>query len=97
MAHAQQHISPAIRYDAARRRLWILGQRCHHGALGALITTTVGAWVATRRVSAPSRLRLAEVRAASRVVLMAGLGGALMLHDLQDHSIWFERGPGSQP
>lgn len=24
-------------YDAARRRLWIAGQRCHHGATGALM------------------------------------------------------------
>jgi hypothetical protein len=27
-------------YDAARRRLWICGQRCHHGATGALIAAT---------------------------------------------------------
>ena len=24
-------------YDGARRRLWIAGQRCHHGATGALL------------------------------------------------------------
>jgi hypothetical protein len=26
-----------IHYDAARKRLWIRGQRCHHGATGALL------------------------------------------------------------
>jgi hypothetical protein len=31
-----------LHYDAARRRLWIYGQRCHHGATGALL---VGAGV----------------------------------------------------
>jgi hypothetical protein len=24
-------------YDSAKRRLWICGQRCHHGATGALL------------------------------------------------------------
>jgi hypothetical protein len=27
-----------IHYDSVRRRLWICGQRCHHGATGALLT-----------------------------------------------------------
>jgi hypothetical protein len=26
-----------LRYDKQRRRLWIAGQRCHHGATGALM------------------------------------------------------------
>jgi hypothetical protein len=26
-----------FRYDKQRRRLWIAGQRCHHGATGALM------------------------------------------------------------
>ena len=26
-----------LHYDAKRRRLWIRGQRCHHGATGALL------------------------------------------------------------
>ncbi len=26
-----------LHYDSHRRRLWILGQRCHHGATGALL------------------------------------------------------------
>src|ERR671922_273108 len=26
-----------VEYDALSRRLWILGQRCHHGATGSLV------------------------------------------------------------
>jgi hypothetical protein len=26
-----------LRYDTSRRRLWIAGQRCHHGATGVLL------------------------------------------------------------
>ena len=28
-----------VHYDRVRHRLWILGQRCHHGATGALVTS----------------------------------------------------------
>ena len=27
-----------IHYDRVRRRLWIFGQRCHHGATGTILT-----------------------------------------------------------
>jgi hypothetical protein len=27
-----------VRYDAERRRIWICGQRMHHGLTGALLT-----------------------------------------------------------
>jgi hypothetical protein len=32
------HLRKPIHYDRVRRRLWICGQRCHHGATGALLT-----------------------------------------------------------
>jgi hypothetical protein len=32
------HISKPIYYDRVRRRLWIFGQRCHHGATGTILT-----------------------------------------------------------
>jgi acyl dehydratase len=35
-----------IHYDAMRRRLWILGQRCHHGAVGALLALAGSALMA---------------------------------------------------
>lgn len=51
-------------YDPIKRRVWIGGQRVHHGMTG---------------------------------VLLAAAGAALMLHDLKDWPMWFERGPGRQP
>jgi hypothetical protein len=30
-------MSSPVRYDAMQRRLWISGQRCHHGATGAFL------------------------------------------------------------
>ena len=33
-----QPLHKPIHYDSVRRRLWIFGQRCHHGATGALLT-----------------------------------------------------------
>ena len=74
-----------VEYDAIRRRLWILGQRCHHGAGGAVIASgaLLGAAAGTMR--------------AGRLAALATAGALLMAHDWQDRSIWFERGPGSQP
>jgi hypothetical protein len=34
----QSPLRKPIYYDSVRRRLWIFGQRCHHGATGALLT-----------------------------------------------------------
>ena len=31
--------TPLLRYDAHRRRLWVGGQRVHHGLTGALLFT----------------------------------------------------------
>jgi hypothetical protein len=30
-------VRQTVHYDSRRRRLWVLGQRCHHGATGALL------------------------------------------------------------
>ena len=70
-------------YDAARRRLWIYGQRCHHGATGALLATAAVA--ATLRLNTPA---MAPLIAA---------GSVLMVHDWRDRSIWFQRGWQNQP
>lgn len=32
------------RYDSQRRRVWVLGARIHHGALGVALVV-VGAWL----------------------------------------------------
>jgi hypothetical protein len=78
-----QHHS-LIHYDAARRRLWIAGQRCHHGATGAIVAS-----LAASRLIAP-RLRLAPAA-------LLATGTILMLDDWHDRSIWFKRGWQNQP
>lgn len=79
--------TPVIYYDAARRRLWIAGQRCHHGATGALLAGAAAAGLAA------SRLRLSG----AAVPLLLATGTALMADDWHDRSIWFQRGWQSQP
>jgi len=72
-----------LHYDARRRRLWVLGQRCHHGAGGGVLLAAAG--VAARNLGS------------SALVALGATGGLLMAHDWSDRSIWFERGAGSQP
>jgi hypothetical protein len=79
-----------VEYDALRRRVWILGQRCHHGATGTLVAAV--AFLALAAESA------ADPDPAPRSIFAAvAAGGALMMvHDWKDRAIWFERGRGSQ-
>jgi hypothetical protein len=82
-----QH-SPARRplyYDAVRRRLWIGGQRCHHGATGALLALVAGLGLGA------STLR------PRRGVALLATGSLLMAHDWHDRPLWFERGWQAQP
>jgi hypothetical protein len=72
-----------LHYDAARRRLWIYGQRCHHGATGALLAGA-GAAVGT-----------AALTPAATALFAAGT--VMMVHDWHDRSIWFQRGWQNQP
>jgi hypothetical protein len=74
-----------IHYDAVRRRLWICGQRCHHGATGAVLTAAAAAGLAASTVRA------------GRALTLVATGSLLMAHDWKDRPIWFERGLGSQP
>ena len=76
-----------IHYDALRRRLWIYGQRCHHGATGAILTA-VGA------VGALASFK--PLRPVGPVALLA-TGTLLMAHDWKDRPIWFQRGWQNQP
>jgi hypothetical protein len=75
-----------IEYDAVRHRLWLCGQRCHHGATGALLTALALGGLATARSKPRSGLGA-----------LVATGSLLMVHDWKDRSIWFERGAGSQP
>lgn len=72
-----------VHYDTTRRRLWIYGQRCHHGATGALLA------------SAGAAVTLATLTPACAAMVAAGT--VLMVHDWHDRSIWFERGWQNQP
>jgi hypothetical protein len=94
MRHSQHPHQPAVHYDFARHRLWILGQRCHHGAVGAVLAATAWAWIAS-----PARARDAsgQAHSASPAIVLASAAGALMAHDWKDHALWFERGAGTQP
>jgi hypothetical protein len=70
-----------LRYDSKARRLWIAGQRCHHGATGAIMSgAAAAALVAGRRQL--------------RTLLIALTGGLLMVHDWHDRALWFK--PGAQ-
>ncbi len=82
-------LSRLVEYDALRRRLWILGQRCHHGATGSLVAAAAFAGLATEALHPDPAQR--------SFLAAAAAGGALMMaHDWKDRSIWFERGRGSQ-
>jgi hypothetical protein len=73
-----------VEYDALRRRLWIFGQRCHHGAMGSIVATAACCGLALERGNI------------STWAATAAAGGVLMAHDWSDRSIWFERGRGNQ-
>ena len=69
-----------VEYDTVRRRLWVGGQRMHHGLTGAVVAGAgVGALVA-HRLSPRGSLEFAL------------LGSVLMAHDWHDRDHWFERG-----
>jgi hypothetical protein len=68
-----------LHYDAIQRRLWIRGQRCHHGATGALLAGAGAIGVIALRAPA--------------LAAMVAAGGLMMAHDWHDRSLWFCRGP----
>jgi hypothetical protein len=97
MRSSEHPHQPAVHYDFARRRLWIGGQRCHHGAVGALLAATAWALIAAApAVARPGNPRR-QAHSRSPAVMLAGAAGALMAHDWADHALWFERGAGTQP
>ena len=86
------HYKQIVEYDSIRRRLWILGQRCHHGATGSLVAAIACAGLVVEpAAAAPTPLRPRSL------VALAATGSALMWHDRKDRSIWFQAGRGSQP
>lgn len=69
-----------VYYDSAQRRVWIYGQRCHHGATGVLLATTGIAGLIAARMRAPG------------LAALLATGSVLMVHDWKDRSLWFARG-----
>ena len=67
--------------DPELRRLWICGQRLHHGLTGIAVASAGIAQLAVRRSDA------------SRAIAWTLAGGVLMAHDWKDRSVWFRRGP----
>jgi hypothetical protein len=67
--------------DPELRRVWIGGQRLHHGLTGIAVASASLANLALRR----SEL--------NRAIAWALAGGVLMAHDWKDRSAWFRRGP----
>ncbi len=85
------HLTHPVQYDALQRRVWILGQRCHHGATGAILAGggVLGIVLRlARRHQPPDPAHLAATLAT------ASAGALLMLHDWKDRSVWFQAGPG---
>ncbi|HEY2637258.1 MAG TPA: hypothetical protein VGI54_07720 [Solirubrobacteraceae bacterium] len=74
-----------LHYDTVRRRLWILGQRCHHGATGALVAGAAMSGLAARAAAPVPTL------------VLAAAGSVLMAHDWHDRSLWFVPGHQDQP
>jgi hypothetical protein len=78
-----------VEYDSLGHRVWILGQRCHHGATGSVVATVgflglaIGPATEARQLGNPRSM-----------LALAVAGGALMLHDWKDRSMWFAREPG---
>jgi hypothetical protein len=72
-----------IGVDPELRRLWIGGQRLHHGLTGIAVAGAGIAQLAVRR------------SAANRAIAFALAGGVLMAHDWKDRSVWFRLGAQS--
>jgi hypothetical protein len=67
--------------DPELRRLWVGGQRLHHGLTGVALAAAGLANLALRR----SEL--------NRTIAWAIAGGVLIAHDWKDRSAWFRPGP----
>lgn len=78
-----------VEYDALHRRLWIHGQRCHHGATGTLVALTAALGLIAAHLPDPK-----PASDSKPLVALVLAGGVLMAHDWKDRSIWFQRGRG---
>lgn len=70
-----------VGYDPVRRRVWVGGQRLHHGATGCLLGAGVLVGLGAQRFE--RRPALAYTLAAT----------AMCAHDWKDWRVWFRFGP----
>jgi len=76
-----------VEYDKPSRQVWILGRRCHHGATGSVVAT----------VACMSLMLGPPTDARRSMLALAAAGGALMVHDWKDRSMWFARDRAPRP
>ncbi len=67
--------------DFRLRRIWVGGQRLHHGLTGVAVAGAGLAQLLTRRTEA------------NRALAWTLAGGVLIAHDWKDRSVWLRRGP----
>lgn len=79
LSHALTH---PVEYDRQLHRVWIMGQRCHHGATGIVLAFGCALGMAAGRLSVRS------------VAMAAALGAVLVADDWKDRSVWFRAGHG---
>ena len=70
-----------IGFDPKLRRLWIGGQRLHHGVTGLAVLGAGVTQLLTRRTGP------------NRALAWTLAGGAMIAHDWKDRAVWFRRGP----
>ena len=80
---ATQNRRKLVEYDALDHRLWILGQRCHHGATGSVVAAVACV------------VMLGEREGLKSLIPVLVTGGFLMAHDWKDRRLWFKLGYGS--
>jgi hypothetical protein len=73
-----------VGYDPTRKRMWVGGQRLHHGATGIALAAGAVLGMSTHRF------------AARRALAWTLAGTALVAHDWKDRSVWFAGGPQSE-
>lgn len=81
--HPWTHGNRLFGFDPDLRRLWIAGQRLHHGVTGiAVLSAGLAGMLAGRT----------DLR---RAIGWTLAGGALIAHDWKDRAVWFQPGPQS--
>jgi hypothetical protein len=82
-AHPWTRGNRLVGYDLELKRMWVGGQRLHHGATGIALAAAGLLGVGAQRFEA------------RRALLWTLAGSAMVAHDWKDRSAWFAGGPQS--